>query len=121
MLFPVPSADGHRLFVLGEQNRNEFFRYDLKSGQLTPAFGGMSGDQLEFSRDGKWVAYVSVPDRTLWRSAVDGSQRLQLTSSIYTSLPHWSPCGKQIAFLGLRARSEYRIYVVSFDGGGLKQ
>jgi len=69
----VSSADGKRLFVVGNQDRNEFLRYDLKSGQFAPAFGGISGTELEFSKDGKWVAYTSVPDGSLWRSAVDGS------------------------------------------------
>ena len=122
IFWPVPSADGKRLFVVSAQGRNEFLRYDLKSGQLAPAFGGLSGDQLEFSRDGRWVAYVSVPDASLWRCAVDGSQRLQLTSPPFAaSLPHWSPDGKQIAFAGGRVGAPNRIYVVSFDGGALKQ
>jgi Tol biopolymer transport system component len=122
MLWPVPSTDGKRLFVYGSQRRNEFLRYDLKSGQLVPAFGGISGTSLEFSRDGKWVAYTAVPDGSLWRAAVDGSQRLQLTSPPFqANLPHWSPDGKQIAFVGLREGGPFPIYVVSFDGGGLKQ
>jgi dipeptidyl aminopeptidase/acylaminoacyl peptidase len=121
-LWPVPSTDGRRLFFNGRQTRHEFFRYDLKSGQLVPAFGGISGTELEFSRDGKWVAYVSVPDGSLWRTAVDGSERLQLTSPpIRANVPHWSPDGKQIAFSGVSAGSPARIYVVSVDGGGLKQ
>jgi Tol biopolymer transport system component len=122
MVWPVPSSDGKRLFVDVFQGRSEFLRYDLKSGQLVPAFGGVSGDQLEFSRDGKWVAYVSVPDGSLWRNAVDGSQRLQLTSPpLLASLPHWSPDGKQIAFSGARERRPARIYVAVFDGGALRQ
>jgi Tol biopolymer transport system component len=76
----------------------------------------------EFSRDGKWVAYVSVPDGSLWRGAVDGSQRLQLTSTpMQAQLPHWSPDGKQIAFFGARGGNPDRIYTVSFDGGAPKQ
>ena len=122
MSSPVSSTDGKRLFVVGLQGRNEFLRYDLKSGQLVPAFGGISGTNLEFSKDKKWVAYVSVPDGALWRSAVDGSQRLQITSPpMHAGAPHWSPDGKQIAFVGSREGSPYRIHVASFDGGGLKQ
>jgi Tol biopolymer transport system component len=120
--WPVPSTDGKRLYVDSLQFRNEFLRYDLKSGQLVPAFGGISGTNLEFSRDGKWVAYVSVPDGSLWRSAVDGSQRLLLTSPpMRAQLPRWSPDGKQIAFIGSRPGNPVRIYVLSFDGGALKQ
>jgi Tol biopolymer transport system component len=122
MLWPVPSTEGKRLFFNGRQARYEFLRYDLKSGQLVPAFGGISGTELEFSRDGKWVAYVSVPDGSLWRIAVDGSQRLQLASPhIQFATPHWSPDGKQITFQGTRGGGPVRIYAVSADGSGLKQ
>jgi len=122
MFFPAPSADGKRLFVAGYQPRHEFFRYDLKTGQLVPELGGISGRDLEFSRDGKWVAYVSVPDLSLWRSAIDGTQRLQLTSPpIRTAMPQWSPDGKQIAFCGSREANPVRIYIVSADGGALQQ
>jgi len=119
--WPVPSTDGKRLFINGRQDRYEFLRYDLKSGQLAPEFGGVSGRDLEFSKDGKWIAYASVPDGSLWRSAVDGSQRLQLTSPPFGAvLPHWSPDGRQIAFSGGSA-FPVRVYVVSVDGGALKQ
>jgi Tol biopolymer transport system component len=122
MFWPAPSTDGKRLFTGGLQVRNEFLRYDLKSGQFVPAFGGISGEDLEFSHDGKWIAYVSVPDGSLWRSAVDGSQRLQLTlPPIQAHGLRWSPNGKQIAFIGSRAGSPARIYVVPFDGDASKQ
>jgi serine/threonine protein kinase/Tol biopolymer transport system component len=122
VFFPSASTDGKRLFVAGYQARNEFLRYDLNSGQLLPKFGEISGTDLEFSKDGKWVVYVSVPDLSLWRSAVDGSQRLQLTSPpMQTAMPHWSPDGKQIAFSAARETDPARIYVVSMDGGAIKQ
>ena len=40
---------------------------------------GISAEFVSFSRDGQWVAYVSYPEGTLWRSKLDGSSRLQLT------------------------------------------
>jgi Tol biopolymer transport system component len=124
-IWPVPSLDGKRLFVHGSRERNEFVRYDLKSGQFVPEFVGISGSDLEFSKDGKWVAYQSLPAAALWRSAADGNQRVQLTSfPMQASLPRWSPDGKQIAFCGQPRRgngSTFRIYVVSADGGALKQ
>jgi hypothetical protein len=37
------------------------------------------------------VAYVSVPERQLWKSKVDGSERRQLTfESMAAGLPRWS-------------------------------
>ena len=56
---PVPSKDGKKLFVIGTQLRAELVRYDSKSGEFIPYLGGISAGELDFSRDGKWVAYVS--------------------------------------------------------------
>jgi hypothetical protein len=33
---------------------------------------------VSFSRDGRWVAYVTYPEGELWRSKLDGSQKLKL-------------------------------------------
>lgn len=119
---PVVSADGKHLFVDGSQDRREFLRYDLQSGQLSPELTGVSGTELEYSSDGKWVSYLSFPDRSLWRSAVDGSQRLQLTPpQMRASAPHWSPDGKQIAFFGGPPNTASRIYVVPFESGTVQQ
>jgi eukaryotic-like serine/threonine-protein kinase len=119
---PVFSADGKHLFINGFENRREFIRYDLQSGRLFPALHGISGLELEYSKDGKWVTYVSLLDRSLWRSAADGSQRVQLTSSrLRADLPHWSPDGKQIAFYGGPPNTPHRIYTVPFEGGTAQQ
>ncbi|MGO4880472.1 MAG: TolB family protein [Bryobacteraceae bacterium] len=102
--------------------RYEFLRYDLKSGELVPVLSGLSGTELEYSRDGKWVAYVEVPGGSLWRSASDGTQRLRLTSPpLRVRHPHWSPDGTHVAFNAANGGSESRIYVVPFEGGSLKQ
>jgi len=115
---PVPSRDGKRIFTVGVQPRGELVRYDGKTG-FVPYFGGISAAGLAFSPDGQWIAYISVPDRTLWRSKLDGSERLQLTniSEMWASLPRWSPDGKQIVFMGRRNNTNWRAYLVSPDGG----
>ena len=115
---PVASRDGKRIFSLGVQPRAELVRYDAKQG-FVPYFGGISGIGLAFSPDGQWVAYISIPDQALWRSKVDGSERLQLTntSMMWAALPRWSPDGKQILFMGRTINSSWRAYVVAPDGG----
>jgi hypothetical protein len=54
-------------------------RFDVKSDRREPFFGGISAEFLDFSKDGQWVAYVTYPEGNLWRSKLDGSERLQLT------------------------------------------
>jgi eukaryotic-like serine/threonine-protein kinase len=121
---PLPSKDGKKLFVIGQTYRGELMRYDMKSAQFKPFLGGISAEFIAFSKDGQWVTYVSYRDGTLWRSKLDGSERLQLTyPPMYPLLPRWSPDGKQILFFefALGAGKPARIYEISPDGGSPRQ
>jgi Tol biopolymer transport system component len=115
---PLPSRDGKKIFVVGEQPHGELVRYDAKLSQVVPYMNGLSAEQLRFSPDGRWVAYVAYPEGSLWRSKVDGSERLQLTfSPQQAGLPRWSPNGKQIVFVAITAGQPFKMYIVSVDGG----
>lgn len=114
---PIVSRDGTRIFAIGATTRGELMRYDLNSHQFTPYLLGISAEYLDFSRDGQWVVYVSYPDGIVWRSRLDGSQRLQLSNPPgYAMLPRWSPDGKQIVFSAAIENSPSKLYVVSPDG-----
>ena len=117
---PLPSKDGKRLFIIGRTFRGELVRYDSKTSRFVPFIGGMSAEYLDFSKDGKWITYTSYPEGALWRSRIDGSERLQLTfPPISPVLPRWSPDGKTILFFQFAqgADKPARIYEVSPDGG----
>ena len=93
-LAPVFSPDGKKLYVIGQQQRGELERYDSKSREWAPYLSGISADFVEFSRDKQWITYVTFPDEILWRSRIDGSDRLQLTRPpMQVVLPSWSPDG----------------------------
>jgi eukaryotic-like serine/threonine-protein kinase len=115
---PVASPDRSRLFVMGEQPRAELQRYDPKLKQFAPSFGGISAGEIDFSRDGQWIAYKAYPDDTLWRSRVDGGEKLQLCSPpLLSSMPRWSPDGKQVAFVGAIPGTVSKLFLVSSEGG----
>ena len=121
---PFPSKDGKKLFVIGQTYRGELVRYDSKSGQFSPFLGGISAEYIAFSNDSQWVTYVSYREGTLWRSKLDGSERLQLTyPSMYAVLPRGSPDGKKIVFFEfeLSSNKPARMYEVSPGGGSLRQ
>jgi len=115
---PVQSPDGGRLFAHGLLPRGELVRYESRSQQFAPFLSGISAGELDFSRDGKWVTYVSYPERTLWRSRIDGSEGLQLTyAPVVAFLPRWSPDGTQIAYVDLQTGTPWRIVLISAQGG----
>jgi Tol biopolymer transport system component len=119
---PLPSKDGKKLFVVGRIYRGELERGESKSGRFTPFLSGISAEDVVFSKDGQWLAYVSYPEGILWKSKPDGSNKVQLTSPpLFAALPRWSPDGKQIAFYNYSVGKPGRIYLVSADGGSPQQ
>jgi len=119
---PLPSRDGKKLFAAGWQPRAEMVRYDAKSGAFLPFLADTQAMQVDFSRDGQWAAYVRATDATLWRSKLDGTNRLQLTyAPMQATVPHWSPDARQIAFSGAKPGEPYRIYAISAEGGNPEQ
>ena len=121
-LAPLPSRDGKKIFFVGELRRGELVRFDDQKKEFAPYISGISAELLSFSRDGRWMTFVSYPEGTLWRSKSDGSNRLQLTSApMKAGLSRWSPDGKQIAFTASQPGRPWRVYVVSANGGALQE
>ena len=119
---PLPSKDGKKLFVVGRTFRGGLVRYDSKAGQFVPFLSGISAGDVAFSKDGQWIAYVTYPEGTLWRSKADGSERVQLSyPPLYPILPRWSPDGKQIVFYSSTPGKPEKIYTVSPEGGSAQQ
>lgn len=117
-LAPVPSVDGKRLFVVGDQERVELVRYDSNARQFVPFLGGISAGEVDVSRDRQWVTYTTYPESTIWRSKVDGSERLQLTfPPMNAQEPRWSPDGREIVFTAWPSK----IFVISANGGTPRQ
>ena len=118
----TPSPDGRKLFAHGLQGRGELVRYDAKSHQFVPFLSGISAGELDFSRDGRWVTYVSYPEYTLWRCRTDGSERLQLTyPPVSAGLPRWSPDGTQIAYVDSQLGRPWKAFLISAQGGSPKE
>ena len=87
-----------------------------------PYLQGISAVGLDFSRDGKWVAYSSYPEGNLWRSRTDGRQKQQLTwPGLSVAMPRWSPDRTRIAFLDETPGKPRKAYIVSAGGDNLQE
>jgi Tol biopolymer transport system component len=116
------SRDGRHLFARGDLAKGRLARYDDQSRQFVEYLGGISAEGVDTSRDGRWVAYTAYPDGTLWRSRLDGSERLQLTfRPMMAMAPRWSPDGSQLAFSGGISVESAKIYLVSPGGGAARR
>ena len=117
-----PAGDNKNVWAIGVQPAAEAVKYDSAKKAFASLVGGVSATDLDFSSDGKWVTYVSIPESSLWRSRVDGSEALQLTSPPEAAaLPHWSPDGKQIAYVRLQPGQLSKIAIVSASGGSAQE
>jgi Tol biopolymer transport system component len=118
----VPSLDGRRLFAIGWHLRGELTRFDGQLGRLESYMSGLSAEWVDHSPDGRWITYVTYPEAELWRSRVDGTERLQLTAAPLRAIaPKWSPDSAQIAFAGHHPGEEPNVLLVSKEGGGYRQ
>ena len=116
--YPVPGKDGKTIFAVAGMRRGELQSYDAKGKNFESFLGGISAQEVAFSKDGQWVAYVTFPEGILWRSKLDGTEKLQLSSPpVFAMLPQWSVDGKQIVFYDRQPSKPARIYAVSATGG----
>lgn len=114
-------AENEKIWALGVNPMVEVVKYETGHPNYAPVLAGISATDLDFSADGKWVSYVSMPDGALWRSRTDGSERLQLTSAgERAALPKWAPDSKQIAYVSIRAGQSTQILLIGVEGGKAK-
>ncbi len=111
ILASAPARDSHHLFVLGTPAQGAMQALDPRTGKMEPYLGGLSASEFAISPDGQWMAYSEFPTAFLWKSKVDGSQPIQLTSS-GVSMERWSPDGKSLVYT-----DGYKLNLISAAGG----
>jgi serine/threonine protein kinase/Tol biopolymer transport system component len=111
VLASAPSRDSRGLFVLSGMDQGAMRAYDPQLKKLTPLLEDVSMLGFVISPDREWMAYTEYPSKNLWKSRLDGSEKLQLTNS-YAVMEQWSPDGKWLVY------SDWKhLFLVSSDGG----
>jgi DNA-binding winged helix-turn-helix (wHTH) protein/Tol biopolymer transport system component len=118
----IAGKNGSVIFSDGKTPRGELSHYDSQSKQFSPFLGGASAESVSFSKDGRFVAYVSFPGGILWKANRDGSSPVQLTEPpIYPLNPRWSPDGTQIVYTDISTQPDSVIYIVPSTSGGSRR
>jgi Tol biopolymer transport system component len=117
---PGFTPDGRHIFAWGDLLRGELVRHNAATKRRESYLGGMSGHFVDPAPDGQWVAFVSYPQKELWKCRPDGSQRVRLTRpGTQAAFPRWSPDGRDLSFVGFEAGEPGgSVRRVSADGTG---
>jgi hypothetical protein len=75
-----PRGDGRGLIAFGRDSRPELWRFDRGRKLFEPFQGGKPIGMVQPSPDRAWIAWIRLPDLTLWKSRPDGSEPLALTT-----------------------------------------
>lgn len=74
----------------------------------------------QYSNDGQWVAWINAADNSLWRSRVDGSERIELTTPpLRIFMMRWSPNDRRLAVMAEEPGKPWKIYLIEAEGGKL--
>jgi len=111
VLAVTPSHDSAGLFIVGRIAQGAMKVFDPVQKRFAPFLGDLAASTFVISPDRKWMVYADYPRHYLWRSRLDGSEKLQLTD-FYSSMAQWSRDSKQIAFSDWN-----QLYLISVDGG----
>ena len=115
VLSATPSRDSTGLFIVGQVAQGAMQSYDPAQQRFVPFLGGFAASTFRISPDKNWMVYVDYPLHHLWRSRLDGSEKLQLTN-FYSTMPRWSPDSKSIVFSDWQ-----QLYLISADGGAAEK
>ncbi|MGI4757761.1 MAG: TolB family protein, partial [Janthinobacterium lividum] len=116
----VPAPDEKHLYAIGAQLRGRLARIDPATRKAEPYLEGISAEGVSFSPDHKSIVWTAYPEGTLWRSRLDGTDRVQLTQPpALARFPRWSPDGSKIVFIAAAPGSDWELYTVSAGGGAV--
>jgi Tol biopolymer transport system component/DNA-binding winged helix-turn-helix (wHTH) protein len=116
---PSTTPGSDRIFFIGVNAQIELLHATPKSSAFNPLEQNLRAAGLaEFSRDGQWVAWLNASDGSLWRSRVDGTDRIELTTPpMRIFAMRWSPDDRQLALMAEMPDMPWKIYLLSADGG----
>jgi len=119
--FEAPStAPGtHRIDFIGDNSQIQLLHALPKSAAFVTLDQNLNAAALaEFSPSGQWVAWLNAADGSLWRSRIDGNERIELTSPPFRIFRmKWSPDEKRLALMAEEPGKPWKLYIIDAEGG----
>ena len=116
---PSTSPGSHRIYFIGADVQIELLHALPNSSVFTALDQNLSSAALAtYSPDGQWVAWLNAADGSLWRSRVNGTERIELTTpplGIFSM--KWSPDDKRLALMADVPGKPWKLYLMDADGG----
>lgn len=118
------SPDGKRLALVVDSSaqggNTDIWVYDLERGAMSRITFGGANESPVWSRDGKYLAYVSGQRGSIFRVRADGSGDVQtLTSGFYEGAPNSvSPDGRRLALELLNPDANNDIWTLPLEDDG---
>jgi Tol biopolymer transport system component/DNA-binding winged helix-turn-helix (wHTH) protein len=118
---PIAFPRSHQIYFIGANVRIELLRALSNFSAFIPLDENLSSAAFAgYSHDGRWVAWLNASDGSLWRSRIDGSERIELTKPpLRIFSMRWSPDDKHLALMAEAPGKPWKIYVIDADGGKL--
>ncbi len=116
---PSTSPGSDRVNFIGVNAQIELLRALPNTSNFVALDQNLSSAALaEYSPDGQWVAWLNAADGSLWRSRVDGSERIELTTTPQRIFAmKWSPDDKRLALMAEEPGMPWKIYLIDAEGG----
>jgi Tol biopolymer transport system component/DNA-binding winged helix-turn-helix (wHTH) protein len=116
---PSTVPGSHRIHFIGVSPQFELF-HAVPGAQSFAALDQNlnSAALVEYSPDGRWVAWLNTADGSLWRSRTDGSERIELTTPPWRIFSmKWSPDDKSLALMAEQPGMPWKLYLLDTEGG----
>jgi Tol biopolymer transport system component/DNA-binding winged helix-turn-helix (wHTH) protein len=116
---PSTSPGNDRVYFIGANPQFEILHALPRSSAFTALEQNLSAAALaQYSPDGRWVSWLNLSEGSLWRSRIDGSERIELTTPplrIFTM--KWSPDNRRLALMAEEPGKPWKVYLIDAEGG----
>jgi len=126
LAFSAPTVDprSQRIYFEGSDGASGLYSFSRQSRSFVAEHGFQdSAHRIDYTLDGKWVAWTTGRTRQLWRAlAADGSAKLQLTPKGFECFAsQWAPDGNHLALMARAPGKSWQIYLLDANGGAPEQ